>query len=110
MAVLGIWTHRTYGWSLPPPRQCGDAACYLAILFFLCAILSWPLARLYLACLYSPLFAVVVLNCLFYDGLRLMARQFLRGRWPWLEAGLALAGELYLFTSLWRTIMLLART
>jgi hypothetical protein len=82
----------------------GEVSGGLTILFVVCAMLSLSLARLYLVVLCFPLYAAVVLNCLFYDGPRLMARQLIGRRWPCLEVILALASELGLFLNVADTV------
>lgn len=107
LAALGVWAHRSLALNLPPPRWCGEVSCYIGIIFVVCTVFSQSLARLFLVSLCSPLYAAVVLNGVFYDGPRLMLRQFVGPRSPCLEAGLALASEIVLFMSLTRSIALL---
>ena len=110
LGALAVWEHRNFGWSPPSLLQWGEVAGGLTILFLVCAVFSRPLAHLGLALLCCPFYAAIVINCLFYDGFRLMTRQIFGRRSPCLEAGLALAGELCIFTGLWRAIELLLRT
>ncbi|MDD5656232.1 MAG: hypothetical protein PHF00_03150 [Elusimicrobia bacterium] len=102
LAALGLWVHRGVGASPRALHLCGEISGGLTILLIVCALLSLPLARLYVLTLLFPLYAVVVLNCLFYDGPRLMMRQLV-GRAPrCVEAAFGLAGEIGLFMSLAR--------
>jgi hypothetical protein len=88
----------------------GEITGGLTILLIVCTLLSLSLARLYLVLLCSPLFAVVVLNGLFYEGFRQMLRQLIGPRPACLEALCALAGELCLFMGLADSIVSLLRT
>ena len=110
LATLVVWMHRSYGLNLPLAHWRGEVIGALTVLLVVAAILFWPLVRLGLVLLWYPLYAVIVLNCLFYSGSRLMVRQLIGPRSPFLEAGLALAGELGLFMSLAQPIALLLKT
>ena len=110
LAALGVWAHRSLGLHLPSPHMWGEISGGLTILFVVCALLSLPLARLYLVVLCFPLYAAVVLNCLFYDGPRLMARQLVGRRSPCLEVILGFASELGLFMSVADSVATVLKT
>ena len=82
----------------------------MGILFVFLALLFWRLARLCLALLWFPFYAVIVFNCLFYSGSCILVRQLIGPCPRCLGASLALAGELALFMSLAQPIALLLKT
>ena len=110
MAAVGVWAHRSLGLHSPSPHMWGEISGGPTILLVVCAVLSLPLARLYLVLLCFPLYVAVILNALFYDGPRLMMRQLIGPRPPCLEASLALASELGLFMSLVNSIASVLQT
>ena len=109
IAALGLWAHWRFGWNLPTLPQLERYAFGQVAAFSLCAMLSSALARLYLAVLLFPLYVTVVLNDWFYEGSRFLLRLVSGLHSPRGEAGCALAGEIGLFVSLWRTLEFLAR-
>jgi hypothetical protein len=94
LAALAVWAHWNLSVNPPSARMLGEIVACAAILTVVSGVVYLPLLRLYWALLRMPLYAVLVLHSLFYDGIRQMLRQLVGTRRPCLEAGCALAGEL----------------
>lgn len=108
MAALAVWLHRGRGINPPSSYVQAEVAGSLAILFFLCALFS--VAGLFLRILCLPLYAVIVLNSLFYDGTRQMLRQLVGIRLPCVELVWGLVGEFGLFVSMANSIVSMITT
>lgn len=105
--ALAFWARYTLNWSPPTSAAITADALGLLKLLLLCLILSPWLARLLLVALGFPVYAIVVLNSLFYGvGVRLARRLGDPAR-PRAIASLALLFELILVLAL---ANLLART
>jgi hypothetical protein len=109
LTALASRLHWGYGMNPPTTSHCAETIGGLIILLGLCALAGRQLVRLYLALLFFPLYAAVVLNALWYDGSRHLLRQLCGSRRPWLEVSFGLAVELCLFISLGQSAVLLLR-
>lgn len=110
LAALALWLHWRCGLNPPTTGLCAEIVGGLVILLVLCVPFGLQLVRLYLTLLCFPLYAVVVLNALWYDGGCQLLRQFCGFRRPWLEACFGLACELALFIGMGQSAVFLLKS
>jgi hypothetical protein len=110
LVAFTLWTHALYVWNPAAIEKAARITARLILLIWLASFFSVRFAKIILIVLLFPIFAAVFLNHWLYVIGRAFFRSALRLRSRSLCASLALAVELGLLLSLWRSAEFLLRS